>query len=108
MRRQADNCASDNKCWTVLLFLGMLVHHGYTAEVYFSFLLVGHTHEDIDLLKLLNSMYETVLVCLNAHKVRAREPAAQETNCASGKAAARARQPTAWRSKPSGILSAES
>ena len=46
---QADN-ASDNKCWTVLLFFGMLVHHGYTAEVYFSFLLVGHTHEDIDAL----------------------------------------------------------
>ena len=46
---QADN-ASDNKCWTVLLFLAMLVYHGYTAEVYFSFLLVGHTHEDIDAL----------------------------------------------------------
>ena len=25
-------------------------HDGYTAEVYFSFLLVGHTHEDIDAL----------------------------------------------------------
>lgn len=44
---QADN-ASDNKCWTVLLFLGMLVYHNYTADIYFSFLLVGHTHEDID------------------------------------------------------------
>ena len=46
---QSDN-ASDNKCWTVLLFLGMLVYHNYTADVYFSFLLVGHTHEDIDAL----------------------------------------------------------
>ena len=44
---QGDN-ASDNKCWAVLLFLAMLVHHGYTKVVYFSFLLVGHTHEDID------------------------------------------------------------
>ena len=44
---QADN-ASDNKCWTVLLFLAMLVFHGYTHDVYLSFLLVGHTHEDID------------------------------------------------------------
>lgn len=44
---QADN-ASDNKCWAVLLFLAMLVYHDYTKIVYFSFLLVGHTHEDID------------------------------------------------------------
>ena len=46
---QADN-ASDNKCWTVLLFLAMLVQHNYTADIYLSFLLVGHTHEDIDAL----------------------------------------------------------
>ena len=46
---QSDN-ASDNKCWTVLLFLGMLVYHNYTVDIYFSFLLVGHTHEDIDAL----------------------------------------------------------
>ena len=44
---QADN-ASDNKNWTLLAFFGMLVHHGYVREVQFSFLLVGHTHEDID------------------------------------------------------------
>ena len=43
----ADN-ASDNKCWAMLLFWAMLVLHGYTEEVFFSFLLVGHTHEDID------------------------------------------------------------
>ena len=42
---QADN-ASDNKCWAVLLWFGMLVYHGYTREVYYSFLLVGHTHDD--------------------------------------------------------------
>ena len=44
---QADN-ASDNKCWALILFFGMLIFHGYTQEVFFSFLLVGHTHEDID------------------------------------------------------------
>lgn len=44
---QADN-ASDNKNWAVFLFLAMLVYYGYTDEVYFSFLIVGHTHEDID------------------------------------------------------------
>lgn len=44
---QADN-ASDNKCWTMIAFLAMLVFHGYVADVYLSFLIVGHTHEDID------------------------------------------------------------
>ena len=44
---QADN-ASDNKCWAMLAFLGMLVHHGYTKDIFLSFLMVGHTHEDID------------------------------------------------------------
>ena len=44
---QGDN-ASDNKCWTLLLFFAMLVYHVYTNDVYFSFLIVGHTHEDID------------------------------------------------------------
>jgi hypothetical protein len=44
---QGDN-ASDNKCWVLLLFFAMLVFHDYTADIYFSFLIVGHTHEDID------------------------------------------------------------
>ena len=52
----ADN-ASDNKCWTVLLFLGMLVYHRYTNECFLSFLLVGHTHEDIDQLFSVLSRY---------------------------------------------------
>lgn len=39
---QADN-ASDNKNWTVMLWFGMLIHHGYIEEVFFSFLMVGHT-----------------------------------------------------------------
>ena len=44
---QADN-ASDNKCWAMIAFLAMLVFYDYTADIYLSFLLVGHTHEDID------------------------------------------------------------
>jgi hypothetical protein len=52
----ADN-ASDNKCWTLLLFLAMLVYHRYTDEVILSFLIVGHTHEDIDQLFSVLSRY---------------------------------------------------
>ena len=52
----ADN-ASDNKCWTLLLFLAMLVYHRYTDDVILSFLLVGHTHEDIDQLFSVLSRY---------------------------------------------------
>ena len=96
----ADN-ASDNKCWTLLLFLAMLVYHRYTeevrahtcshmhsthmhmhsthmharththicvhvhacihthmhAQVILSFLIVGHTHEDIDQLFSVLSRY---------------------------------------------------
>ena len=44
---QGDN-ASDNKCWAVILFLAMLVYHDYVADAFLSFLVVGHTHEDID------------------------------------------------------------
>ena len=53
---QGDN-ASDNKNWTLIAWFAMLVHHGYTKEVIFSFLLVGHTHEDIDQLFSVLSRY---------------------------------------------------
>lgn len=53
---QADS-ASNNKCWAVILFLAMLVFHGYTKDIYLSFLLVGHTHEDIDQLFSIISRY---------------------------------------------------
>jgi hypothetical protein len=53
---QADS-AGDNRNWAVFLFLAMLVYHNYTVEVYFSFLLVGHTHEDIDQLFSVISRY---------------------------------------------------
>ena len=44
---QADN-ASDNKNFAMIGFLAALVLHGYCHEIHLSFLLVGHTHEDID------------------------------------------------------------
>ena len=44
---QADN-ASDNKNYAMIGFLAALVLHDYCHEVQLSFLLVGHTHEDID------------------------------------------------------------
>lgn len=47
---QLDNTSRENKNWTVLTSLAMLVFLGAFEEVYVSFLLVGHTHEDIDAL----------------------------------------------------------
>jgi len=45
---QADNCAAENKNVYMLAFLSLLVSLDVFQEVYLSFLLVGHTHEDID------------------------------------------------------------
>ena len=44
---QADS-ASDNKCHTVLYFLGYLVEHDMLRDAYLSMLVVHHTHEDVD------------------------------------------------------------
>jgi hypothetical protein len=45
---QLDNACSDNKNQYVFSFFSLLVHKGVFREVYVNFLLVGHTHEDID------------------------------------------------------------
>jgi hypothetical protein len=45
---QLDNAYSDNKNQYVFSFFSLLVHKGVFREVYVNFLLVGHTHEDID------------------------------------------------------------
>ena len=47
---QLDNAASDNKNRFMFCFWSLLVHMGVFREVYVNFLLVGHTHEDIDAL----------------------------------------------------------
>jgi hypothetical protein len=45
---QLDNCWKDNKSRYVFCFWSLLVAKGIFQEVFVSFLLVGHTHEDID------------------------------------------------------------
>lgn len=44
---QVDNC-SENKCKTVLALAHMLISQGILHNVQFNYLVVGHTHEDID------------------------------------------------------------
>ena len=45
---QLDNCGRENKNRFVLAFLSMLVERGIFRKVKLGFLMVGHTHEDID------------------------------------------------------------
>ena len=45
---QLDNCWKNNKNRYVFCFWSMLVAKGIFEEVFVSFLLVGHTHKDID------------------------------------------------------------
>ena len=45
---QLDNCASENKNRALFTFLAALVASGMFQTVYVNYLLVGHTHEDID------------------------------------------------------------
>jgi hypothetical protein len=45
---QMDNCVKDNKNRHLLVFLYLLTAHEVFEEVQLGFLVVGHTHEDID------------------------------------------------------------
>ncbi|KAL5509184.1 hypothetical protein EMCRGX_G004502 [Ephydatia muelleri] len=45
---QLDNTARENKNRCVLSFLSLHVHKGIFEEVELGFLMVGHTHEDVD------------------------------------------------------------
>ena len=45
---QLDNAASDNKNRYVFMFLSLLTTLGVFITIEVGFLLVGHTHEDID------------------------------------------------------------
>jgi hypothetical protein len=47
---QLDNACSDNKNRYTFCFFSLLVVNGVFREVYVNFMLVGHTHEDIDAL----------------------------------------------------------
>ena len=48
LRVQLDNCAKDNKSRYVFAYWSLLVAKGIFKEVFVSFLLVAHTHDDID------------------------------------------------------------
>ncbi|KAL3691171.1 hypothetical protein R1sor_004822 [Riccia sorocarpa] len=45
---QLDNSAKDNKNWTMMAFCNELVARGCCKMITMSFLVVGHTHEDVD------------------------------------------------------------
>ena len=47
---QLDNARGDNKKQFVFAFCSLLMYHGVFQEVYINFLIVGHTHDDIDVL----------------------------------------------------------
>ena len=48
LRIQADNYGRENKNKYMFAYCASLVALGYFREVRLSFLIVGHTHEDID------------------------------------------------------------
>ena len=48
LRIQAENCGRENKNKYMFAYCASLVALGYFREVRISFLIVGHTHEDID------------------------------------------------------------
>ncbi|KAL3675577.1 hypothetical protein R1sor_025525 [Riccia sorocarpa] len=45
---QLDNSAKDNKNWAMMAFCNELIARGCCKTITMSFLLVGHTHEDVD------------------------------------------------------------
>ena len=45
---QLNNCAKDNKNQFIMVFISMLTLYGVFKKIKVGFLLVGHTHEDID------------------------------------------------------------
>ncbi len=45
---QMDNCIKDNKIQHLLAFLSLLSVRDVFEEVKLGFLVIGHTHEDID------------------------------------------------------------
>jgi hypothetical protein len=45
---QMDNCVKDNKNWHFLAFRSLLTAKDVFEEMKLRFLIVGHTHDDID------------------------------------------------------------
>ena len=69
---QVDNATRDNKKRFVFAFCSLLTYHGVFQEVYINFLIVGHTHNDIDALfdrrsyKLRGNDYPTLLLLMKS------------------------------------------
>jgi len=64
-----DNCLKDNKNYHLLMFLSLLTTYEVFKGVQMGFLMVGHTHEDIDesfgyLPKILKEQNNNVMVDL--------------------------------------------
>jgi hypothetical protein len=78
---QLDNATGNNKKRYVFSFCSLLVHRGVFREVYINFLLVGHTHEDIDAMfgrwswKLKASDYPTLPLLMKSFMDAANNPA---------------------------------
>jgi hypothetical protein len=45
---QMDNCVKDNKNHHLLAFLSLMITRKVSEQMQLRFLIVGHTHEDID------------------------------------------------------------
>jgi len=45
---QGDNCSADNKNISLFGLFSLLIYHRWFEEIILSFLIPGHTHEDID------------------------------------------------------------
>lgn len=48
LRLQLDNTSKDNKNYTLIAYLAMLVHLNLIESIEVHFLLKGHTHNDVD------------------------------------------------------------
>ena len=70
---QLDNCAKDNKCRYVFCFWSLLVAKWIFKEVFVSFLMVGHTYDDIDVsfgrwsMKLDEEDFLTILLLMKSY-----------------------------------------
>jgi hypothetical protein len=45
---QMDNCVKDNMNWHLLVFLSLSIAKGVFEKVQLEFLVINHTHKDID------------------------------------------------------------
>ena len=73
LRVQLNNCAKDNKSRYVFAYGSLLVVKDIFKEVFVSFLLVGHTHDDIDasfgrwIMKLREEEFPTISLLMKSY-----------------------------------------